>query len=561
MEAYQGSDVFIEVLNANGVEHVFFNPGIDNAHMVEAISKYRASDRQTPAGILCLDEFVAMTAAHGHYMVSGRPQVVLVHSELGTQQVGGAMHNAQWGRVPVVLCAEALGPDNRMNWRQEPYDPGSMVRNSVKWDHRLKDDEEMGEVLQEALKVATTGPCGPVYLTLPRDIYTRPFDRLKVESVTEFSNVAILPANPELLGKAADILLDAQDPLIITGYSGRYIENVESLINLAEVLNARVLPADIRMNFPNTHPLFACLDPKAGMMEMNPYLPTADVILVIDYDMHYAAPPTVPRSDARIIHMDIDLKKRGEPLWGREPDIPIEADSRQAIPALIEMIRKRLSPERRDLILKRFERLEREHERLRNDWTDLAAGQAGLKPILPDWLCKCIDEVITEDTLIVNQTITPSMSIAHQIKRTQPESLISCAGGSIGWALGAGLGAKLAAPHKTVVSLMGDGAFIYGCPVAALWTAGFYGIPYLSIIFNNQAYGAIKGLFRERYRVENMGADIIRPPDYAQVAEACHVYGRMVEEPSDIVPVLREALNQVRKGKPAVVDVRLSQLQ
>jgi acetolactate synthase I/II/III large subunit len=189
----------------------------------------------------------------------------------------------------------------------------------------------------------------------------------------------------------------------------------------------------------------------------------------------------------------------------------------------------------------------------------LAAGQAGMKSISPDWLCKCIDEVITEDTLIVNQTITPSVSVAHQIKRTQPGSLISCAGGSIGWALGAGLGAKLAAPHKMVVSLMGDGAFIYGCSVATLWTAGFYQIPYLSIIFNNQAYGAIKGLFKEHYNVDNMGADITRPPDYARVAEACHAYGRMVEEPSDIVPTLREALTQVRKGKPAVVDVRLSQ--
>jgi acetolactate synthase-1/2/3 large subunit len=559
MEAYQGSDVFIEVLNANGVEHVFFNPGIDNAHMVEAISKYRASDRETPAGILCPDEFVAMTAAHGNYMVSGRPQAVLVHSELGTQQVGGAMHNAQWGRVPVVLCAEPLGPDKRMNWRQEPYDPGSMVRNCVKWDHCLKDNEGMGEVLQEAFRIATTEPCGPVYLTLPRDIYTRPFDRSQGKSLTESSFAAILPANPELLEKATEILLDARDPLIITGYSGRHTENVESLITLAEVLNARVLPADIRMNFPNTHPLFACLDPKAGMMEMNPYLTTADVILAIDYDMHYAAPPTVPGSDARIIHMDIDLKKRGEPLWGREPDISGQADSRQAIPALVEMIRERLSPERRDLILKRFERLKREHSQLRNDWEDLAAGQAGMKPISPDWLCKCIDEVITEDTLIVNQTITPSVSVAHQIKRTQPGSLISCAGGSIGWALGAGLGAKLAAPHKMVVSLMGDGAFIYGCSVATLWTAGFYQIPYLSIIFNNQAYGAIKGLFKEHYNVDNMGADITRPPDYARVAEACHAYGRMVEEPSDMVPTLREALTQVRKGKPAVVDVRLSQ--
>ena len=83
-----------------------------------------------------------------------------------------------------------------MTWRKEPYDPGSMVRNCVKWDHRLNDNEEMGEVLQEAFKIATTEPCGPVYLTLPRDIYTRPFDRSKGESITGFSFAAILRADP-----------------------------------------------------------------------------------------------------------------------------------------------------------------------------------------------------------------------------------------------------------------------------------------------------------------------------------------------------------------------------
>ena len=113
MTKYLGSDVFLNALNENGVEHIFFNPGIDNASLLEAMSKYRASSKKTPRGILCLDEFVAMTASHGNYMVSGRPQAVLVHSELGTQQVGGALHNAQWGRVPVVYCAEPLNTSKR----------------------------------------------------------------------------------------------------------------------------------------------------------------------------------------------------------------------------------------------------------------------------------------------------------------------------------------------------------------------------------------------------------------------------------------------------------------
>jgi acetolactate synthase-1/2/3 large subunit len=558
MGKYVSSDGFIEVMNAYDVEHVFFNPGIDNVPILEALSKYRASGSRVPRGILCLDEFVAMTAAHGNYMASGRPQAVLVHSELGTQQIGGALHNAQWGRVPVVLCAEPLGPTERTNWRDEPFDQGSMVRNCVKWDHQLGDHEDIRDVAQKAFEIATTEPCGPVYLVFPRDTYSRKVDqgekviRGAAERVTEH------PLDESLIEKAVELLMKAENPLIITGYSGRKSQTVAALVALSEVLSARVLSADIRMNFPNTHPMAAWLDPDdVSRRAPNPYLTTADVILVIDYDMHYAAPPTVPASDAQIVHIDIDLKKRGQPLWGRRADILIEADSSRAIPVLKEMINRRLTPDHQDRFRERFTRVENEHKSLRDKWREKAIRDGEHGPITPDWLCYCINEAITEETVIVNQVITPSASVVHQIQRKKPGTLLSCAGGSIGWALGAGFGVKLALPESTVVSLMGDGAFVYGCPVASLWSAGFYKVPFLSVIFNNQAYAAIKGLFGERYEVDNMGADISIPPDFARVAEACNAFGRKVENPSEVLPALNEALDEVRGGRPAVLDVRL----
>jgi acetolactate synthase-1/2/3 large subunit len=560
MGKYVSSDGFIDVMNTYDVEHVFFNPGIDNVPILEALSKYRASGRRVPRGILCLDEFVAMTAAHGNYMASGRPQAVLVHSELGTQQVGGALHNAQWGRVPVVLCAEPLGPSERTNWRQEPFDQGSMVRNCVKWDHQLDDHEDIRDVAQKAFEIATTEPCGPVYLVFPRDTYSRKVDRERKIQRGTAERKAAPPLDESLIENVAEILISAQNPLIITGYAGRQSQTVASLVALSEVLSARVLSADIRMNFPNTHAMCAWLDPDdVRRRAPNPYLTTADVILVIDYDMHYAAPPTVPASDAKIIHIDIDLKKRGRPLWDRRADILIEADSRRAIPLLKEMITRRITPDHRNRFRERFRRIAEEHKELEDKWRQQAKRDGEQGPITPDWLCYCINEVITEETVIVNQVITPSASVIHQIQRTEPGTLLSCAGGSIGWALGAGFGAKLALPERTVISLMGDGAFVYGCPVASLWSAGFYKVPFLSIIFNNQAYAAIKGLFGEKYDVDNMGADISIPPDFARVAEACGAFGRKVETPTEVLPALKEALDQVHGGRPAVLDVRLQQ--
>jgi acetolactate synthase-1/2/3 large subunit len=557
MGTYTGADAFLEVINRYGVEHIFFNPGIDNALLIEAISRYSAYDKSAPKSILCLDESVAMHAAYGNYMATGKAQVVLVHSELGTMQIGGALHNAQWGKIPVIFCAEHQGPPGRVNWRQEPFDQGGMVRNFVKWDHQLQDGEDLREILQKAFHIATSEPYGPVYLILPRDIYNMEMTRSYDYTERDYdSNISTPGIDINILDVVADNLIKAKNPLIITGYLGRNHQAVSELVLLSETLCSKVLTADVWMNFPNNHPLFVIIDPDTPWGGPS-CLSTADVILAVDYDMHYAAPPTVPDQNSMIIHMDMDLNKKGEPLWKRMPDLSVLVDSGIAIPALRDIISKKLTEHDRDRMKRRFDDIKQEHDRLREKWRSMAITSAEQTPITPDWLCHCINEVITEETVIVNQTITPSASVVHQIKRIQPSSMFSCAGGSIGWALGAGLGVKLGFPDRDVISLMGDGAFVYGCPVATLWSSVFYSAPFLSIIFNNQAYNAIKMLFRETYNVDNMGADILNPPDYAMVAQSCNAYGRTVQDPSDVIPALKEALEQIRKGKPAVLDVRL----
>jgi acetolactate synthase-1/2/3 large subunit len=112
---------------------------------------------------------------------------------------------------------------------------------------------------------------------------------------------------------------------------------------------------------------------------------------------------------------------------------------------------------------------------------------------------------------------------------------------------------------------MTDGGFVWGCPVATLWSAVAYRAPFLSIIFNNQSYGFIKAIVRNMYGESEFsdetaftaGVDFIPPPDYAGIATACGAYGRMVENPDELMPALKEAIEQVNNGRPAVLDVRL----
>ena len=362
MENYTTIKALIDVMNRHSVEFVFFNPGIDNVPVLETLAAYQSQGKKSPKSILCLDEFVAMTAAHGSWMASGKPQVVSVHSELGTLQIGGALHNAQWGRVPVVFFTESLGPVQRTNWRGEAFDQGAMVRNFVKWDHHLQNKENVVDVFEEAFRIAATEPCGPVYLTLPREVLWNKNPLPPVKTDKPFSESG-LKLDEKALAKAADILIKAENPLIVTGYAGRNAAAVPALVELAEALSARVLSSDIRINFPITHPLAALLSPAAGFG--NPLVNQADVILAIDYDIHYAAPPGRPMTGVKIIHIDVDIKKKGVPLWGKAPEIQINADSSQVIPALTKIIKQKLTPERSEELKKRFKTLAAEHDKLR----------------------------------------------------------------------------------------------------------------------------------------------------------------------------------------------------
>jgi acetolactate synthase-1/2/3 large subunit len=236
------------------------------------------------------------------------------------------------------------------------------------------------------------------------------------------------------------------------------------------------------------------------------------------------------------------------------------------IPELEVIINSMLTEEIKAKVHERKQRIETENIEYRNEIRSAARNKADEKLISPDWLCHCINEAIDEEYILVNQIISHSSVVAGHIDRTIPGSLISCAGGSIQWALGASLGAKLASPDRMVMSLMTDGGFIWGCPVATLWSSLSYDAPFLSIIFNNRSYGAIRrlvqGAFGEFLLSDEMGfelgVDINPPPNYARVAEACGAYGCTVDNPQDIRVVLQKAIEEVKKGKPAVVDVQLS---
>jgi acetolactate synthase-1/2/3 large subunit len=452
-----------------------------------------------------------------------------------------------------------------IHWIQEQYDNAGIVRNYTKWEYDLRFNENIQHVVHRAFQIATAEPCGPVYLSLPKEIIMEPLDTVSVPPVARYAAPETPQADQETLNEVAEVIMQAKDPLIITGTTGRHPQSVASLVALAETIGARTSTSDKMMNFPTDHPLCAGLQTSASLQaNIQPYLREADVILIFDSDIPFIPAPHEIRQDAKIILIDIDPVKKDIPLWDLPVDIMIEADTSKVMPLLNGIIKDKMTPESKKRFRQRFEQIEVQHQKIRAERHDLAMSKADESPISSEWLSHCIDEAVDDDTIILHDLITNSLPVSHQLHRSKPGTLFGNVGSSLGWTLGAALGAKLAAPDNVVVSLMGDGGFAFGCPTAALWASSTFHAPFLSIIFNNQAYNAVKNMIRGSYGDDTysetgdwVGASISPSPDYALIAKACHGYGRMVEEPSELMPALKDALDQVRNGKAAVLDVRI----
>jgi acetolactate synthase-1/2/3 large subunit len=569
-----GAGAFVELLNDIGVEYVFLNPGTDTFPIQKAISQLKVAGKQAPEIVLCLHESTALDAAHGYFMVSGKPQVVLVHADVGLQQMGGALHSAQRGRIPVVICSGVTatsfgekrgGRGHRIHWLQDQFDQAGIVRNYVKWHYDLQSSKNIHDVVQRAFQVASTEPYGPVYISLSPEVLWEKMESVKIPPISRHGPMSVAEADEKVLEEAADILLEAERPLILTGYSGRHPESVESLVKLAEMTGARVLTGQTRLNFPSSHPLCAGIDPTAGQAGIAPFLADADVVFIIDHDVPYVPVRERPHNDAKIIHFDIDPEKTTIPLWVFPADISVKCDTSRTIPLLNRVLSKKMTPERRISIQRRYERIAGEHQELRREWVSRAEDRSEKRPIDAEWLCRCISEVIDDDMLLLTEVVSNSVSIARQIPRNRPGTLFMHGGSSLGWGLGAAVGAKLAAPDKTVVTLIGDGGFGFASPVAALWASSVYKSPFLTVIFNNESYKTVKGMFKSVHydgaiseeMVMNVGADIVPSPDYALIAKALNAYGKKVEDPAGLLPALKSAVSRVKRGKSAVIDVRI----
>ncbi|MFC1492249.1 thiamine pyrophosphate-binding protein [Nitrospinota bacterium] len=387
------AEAYLALLGDRGIEYFFGNGGTDFSPIIEGLVKLNAEGRPAPKPVLVPHEMAAVSMAHGYTMVTGRPQLVMVHVTVGTANALIGVINAARMNIPMLFTAGRtpitesgmLGSRNAfIHWGQESFDQGAMTREFVKWDYELRNFEQLETVVDRALGIAESSPKGPVSLILPREVLAAPQKEFSYSVLPR----ATLPTRPfpdlEAVGRAADLLAAAAHPVIHVGAMGRDFAAVAELVKLAETGAFGVCEDPFRayMNFPTNHPFHLGFDLPGQFAE-------ADAILIVESGVPWMPSRVQPRAETRIIQLGADPNFSRYPIRGFPADVSIQSEPAAGLAALRKAVEDRLTGKEEE-VAQRRKKLAAAHDSIREASRSAAQEASRSQPIEYSWLSHCI---------------------------------------------------------------------------------------------------------------------------------------------------------------------------
>jgi thiamine pyrophosphate-dependent acetolactate synthase large subunit-like protein len=564
----------MDVIKALDIEYFASNPGSSFRALHESMVNYGGN--QKPEFLTCLHEESSVGMAHGYAKVEGKPMGVLAHGTVGLQHAAMAIYNAYCDRVPMfIVLGNTIDATMRrpgVEWIHSVQDAAAMVRDFVKWDDLPISLQHFAESAMRAYKAAMTPPMEPVLLVVDSELQERPItdrDRLRIPRLTR---TAPPQGDSGAVAEAARLLLGAQNPVIIADRAARTAAGLKLLVDLAETLQAPVVDQGGRMNFPSRHALNLSTRGRSLVSE-------ADVILGLELtdfwgtvnafrdQLHRTSRP-LTRTGAKLISItagDLYLKSNYQDFERYpEVDIAMAADAEATLPALIEAVKRLITPDRKNTLTARGAKLAAASQAAREQARTEAAFGWNAAPISTARMAAELwAQVKTEDWSLVSSNQSGWTQRLWNFEKYY-QFIGGSGGAGVGYGAPAAVGAALANRRygRLTVNIQNDGDLMYAPGV--LWTAAHHRIPLLNVMHNNRAYHQEVMHLQRMANRHNRGIDrahigtTIDAPniDYSKLAQSMGLYAEgPITNPQDLGPAIRRAIAAVKRGEPALLDV------
>jgi len=560
-----GGQLIVDYLIREKVPYAFGLCGHGNISFIDALYE-RQDDIKT---ISVHHEAVAGFMADVYYRVSGQPTMTFTSCGPGSANMPICLANAYLDSVP-FLAVTGNVPTSQFNrgafqelYRQQQADFPSTVRSMVKRVFQPTRGDMVSTAVRQAWKTMVTGRPGPVVLDVPFDVFKEDAAEAAPDPRDWTANISCrCGADPDGVREAVDLLLQARKPVILVGQGVKYGRATADLLALAERMRIPVAySASGQGAIDSDHELCLGLVARNGQYQANHATRQADVILAVGVRFDdrtssswipgysFNIPPT------KLIHVDIDPDEIGR---NYPVAVGLMADAGTFLRQVLQELDTRGvsgAAESRDEWLAMIAGYRREWDAL------VAPGFVDdSTPIHPQRAAREIDLALPEDAILVSDIGIHHNWLIQYCRPRRPDSLIGSMGfGPMGFGVAGVLGAKLAAPHRPCVSVCGDGAF-YMYP-NVLSTAVEYGIPVVWVVWNNFAYGSIRGLQRGYLGGRELATDFRHPetglpynPDFAAMARSAGVEALTVTRAADLGNAIRTG---IAANRPFLIDAHI----
>lgn len=554
------ADAYLAILADRGVEYMFANAGTDFAPMIEALAKAQALGTPHPQPVTCPHENTAQHMAIGYYLATGRPQLTMHHVNVGTANALNGLLNAARGNVPILFTAGRT-PINEdtlkghrsldIHWTQEMYDQGGMTRESVKWDYELRNGAQLESVIDRMLSVCLSEPRGPVYMSLPREVLAHEMEEFSFQSPSRmFRPAAASVPEASVLQEAAEILARAQNPVIITNWGGRNPGVMPALVEMGDKYAIPVVEYRNRyVAMPPRHPMHQGFNP-------DPFVKAADAILVIDCAVPWLPSKVSPKEDCKVIQLAPDPLYTFVPIRGFPADIAMACSTDLGLRMLCDAMAGPARSNAARIETRRRELTER-HAELEAGWAKRLEEGKNANPLSVAWISHCINNVMSKNTVLVKESPVQTQYVDTEVPCT---ILNPGAASGLGHGLGVALGVKLADRNRDVICTLGDGAYMFNVPTSAHYVAAEQELPFVTVIFNNQRWQAVRGstfgLHPDGYAAKSNLPPLSHftvEQRYEKVVETSGGYGEQVSDPAELPKALDRALKAVHVEKRSAV--------